>query len=165
VEDSIAYVKNLHHRMKQLQERKVIMTELAGRARLAQSPQQTASTLFLYPQLNENLLPRMRLDSSSASTKEDLNKFHEFFGNCVTKLHLHLDNSLPHKFSIEMLCRPQPCLQSQIFLCFESLFLEIKQCTITTVRNFVMCVILAQVCNCCQLYCPFRSISMLISPK
>lgn len=148
VDDSIALVKNLHHRIIQLQERKVVMTELACRARLAESPQQTTSTLFFYPQLKENLLPLRWLDSSSVST-EDLNKFHEFFGKCVTRLHLHSDDSVPFKFSVEMLCRPQPCLQSQIFLCLESLSLEVKQCTITTVRDFVMCVILAQVCNCC----------------
>lgn len=147
VDDSIEYVKNLHHRIKSLQERKV---ELNKSAAAATSNQQTAcerGRVELRHGVSSPSQVKMEKAALAVSqnprlSEEELKGIHDVLRSCVEKMEVHAD--LPHQVVIEMVCKPQPRLQSNILLCMENLNLDVMQCSINKIAHRLICVITAK---------------------
>jgi hypothetical protein len=143
VDDSIEFVKNLHHRIKSLQARKV---------ELHQASTQKTAACRRGPM--EVLQPRCGSSPVKESTKgpvlsrrprvseEELKGIHDLLRSCLEKLEVHAD--LPHQVVIEMVCKLQPRLQSNVLLCMENLNLEVMQCSITKIAHRLIYVIIAK---------------------
>lgn len=148
MDDSIEYVKNLHHRIKSLQERKV---ELNKSAAAATSNQQTAcerGRVELRHGVSSPSQVKMEKAALAVSqnprlSEEELKGIHDVLRSCVEKMEVHAD--LPHQVVIEMVCKPQPRLQSNILLCMENLNLDVMQCSINKIAHRLICVITAKV--------------------
>jgi hypothetical protein len=168
VDDSIEYVKNLHHRIKVLQQRKLEMKQSATPALSPRTIQHTPTqrgriTTVAAEAVAEagaaaaQKLSRRDEDCKTqikvGATKEDLNEIHALLRSCLEKIDIHVD--LPHQVLIELVCRPQRHFQSLIFQCLESLRLDVSQCSITKAAHRVVCVVSAQVQNELKLHLTF----------
>lgn len=138
VDDSIEYVKNLHHRIKSLQERKVELEQSKTATRKGPIVAYGASS----PKEPEAATPTL-LSRRARLSDEQINGIHDVLRTCLEKMEVHAD--LPHQVVIEMVCKPQPRLQSNILLCMESLKLDVMQCSITKIAHRLICVITAKV--------------------
>lgn len=72
----------------------------------------------------------------------ELKGIHDVLRSCLEKMEVHAD--LPHQVVIEMICKQQPRLQSNILLCMESLNLDVMQCSITKIAHRLIYVIVAK---------------------
>lgn len=145
MDDSIEYVKNLHHRIKSLQERKAELNHQPAAATTSNDQRGRKA-------LGETIMPQPSHGSptkrASASRRprishEELSAIHVLLRSCLEKMEVHAD--LPHQVVIEMVCKPQPRLQSNILLCLENLNLDVMQCSITKIAHRLICVITAKV--------------------
>lgn len=160
VDDSIEYVKNLHHRVKVLQQRKLEMKQSATAALSPRTIQQTPTqrgritTVAVEAAAEAGAAAAQKLSRRDEDCntqikvgppKEDLNEIYALLRSCLEKIDIHVD--LPHQVLIELVCRPQHHFQSLIFQCLESLRLDVSQCSITKAAQRVVCVVSAQVQN------------------
>ncbi|CAM6019519.1 unnamed protein product [Sphagnum balticum] len=120
VSDSAEYVKNLHHRINVLRQRRMELMNVDSK--------KFSNTTSV---------------SRSFPTEEELSESNIELKSCVEKLEVFLD--LPHKLVIHMMCRPQPKFQSNMLQGMESLQLEVLQCNISRVAfGHVICIISAK---------------------
>ncbi|CAK9870204.1 unnamed protein product [Sphagnum jensenii] len=156
VSDSAEYVKNLHHRINVLRQRRMELMNVA-----ASSPpvvqQQYSSNKLLQDQsydpqaaaaaachqVDSKKFSNTTSVSRSFPTEEELSESNIELKSCVEKLEVFVD--LPHKLVIHMMCRPQPKFQSNMLQGMESLQLEVLQSNISRVAfGHVICIISAK---------------------
>lgn len=140
MDDSIEYVKNLHHRIKSLQERKVEMNQSKAATRKGPIVAHGAASS---PKEPEAAATPTALSRRARLSEEQMSGIHDVLRSCLERMEVHAD--LPHQVVIEMVCKPQPRLQSNILLCMESLKLDVLQCSITKIAHRLICVITAKV--------------------
>ncbi|KAG0562011.1 hypothetical protein KC19_9G110300 [Ceratodon purpureus] len=141
VDDSIEYVKNLHHRIKSLQERKVELNNQSAAGATSNDRRGRKAEVLQQPSHGSPIKKGVATRRPRISEAE-LSAIHDVLRSCLEKMEVHAD--LPHQVVIEMVCKPQPRLQSNILLCLENLDLDVMQCSITKIAHRLICVITAK---------------------
>lgn len=146
VEDSIAHLKNLHHRIEELQGRRSDLqratTVKLDRKRARVHPEGAAEVLQPYeggPSKSRETPAAAQIPSIS---QDEMRNIHDLLGNCLEKMEVHADR--PRQVVIEMVCKPRPRLQSVILQCLEALKLDVMHCSITKVAQRLIVVIIAK---------------------
>lgn len=146
VDDSIVHVKNLHHRIQILQQRRLQLQQavaVKSVGNIANGCRRVAlKVLQPYPVSPSKLQERPVATPRSTLPQEELSKIHSLLRNCLEKIEVHAD--LPHQVVIELVCRHQPRLQSNILQYLEHMNLDITHCCITKVAHRLVCVITAK---------------------
>jgi hypothetical protein len=143
VDDSIEYVKNLHHRIKSLQERKVELNNQSAAATTSNDRRGRKAEVLQRPCHGSPFQEKGAVSRRPHMSEDELNSIHALLRSCLEKMEVHAD--LPNQVVIEMVCKPQPRLQSNILLCLESFNLDVMQCSITKIAHRLICVITAKV--------------------
>lgn len=142
VDDSIEYVKNLHHRIKSLQERKVELNNQSAAATTSNDRRDRKAEVLQRPCHGSPFQEKGAVSRRPRMSEDELNSVHALLRSCLEKMEVHAD--LPNQVVIEMVCKPQPRLQSNILLCLESFNLDVMQCSITKIAHRLICVITAK---------------------
>lgn len=141
------HVKNLHHRIQILQQRRLQLQQavaVKSVGKIANGCRRVAlKVLQPYPVSPSKLQERPVATPRSTLPQEELSKIHSLLRNCLEKIEVHAD--LPHQVVIELVCRHQPRLQSNILQYLEHMNLDITHCCITKVAHRLVCVITAKV--------------------
>lgn len=92
--------------------------------------------------------PESLQKSASPNTRkpvspEEMSKIRAMLRSSLESMQVHTD--MPNQVVINMVCRPQPRLQSNILQCLESLSLDVIQCSITKISHRLICIITAKV--------------------
>lgn len=150
VDDSIEYVKNLHHRIKSLQKRKEALAQASANP-LAKGNTANGTACWKWPKaevlqqqqpaLASPEKPKVKPPKSPVSP-EEMSRIRAALRTSLESIQVHTD--MPNQIVINMVCRPQPRLQSNVLVCLESLDLDVMQCSITKVSQRLICVITAR---------------------
>ncbi|XP_024393784.1 uncharacterized protein [Physcomitrium patens] len=142
VDDSIQYVNNLHHRIKELQNRKVELNQSATCLQKVVASRRRKSFGGLQPTSPDNVNEKKAAVQRLPISPQELSRIHTLLRSSLEKMEVHAD--LPNQVVIEMVFHPQPRLQSNILQCLESLNLDVMQCSITKIAHRLICVVTAQ---------------------
>ena len=143
VDDSIEYVKNLHHRIKSLQERRAELNSQSAAAATSNDLLGRKGEIWQQPSHGSPAKNKTPLARRPRMSEDEINGIHSLLRSCLEKMEVHGD--LPNQVVIEMVCKPQPRLQSNILMCLENLNLDVLQCSITKIAHRLICVIAAKV--------------------
>lgn len=143
VDDSIEFVKNLHHRIKSLQARKAELGQASTQKTAAcrRGPMEVLQPRYGSSPMKESTKAPM-LSRRPRVSEAELKRILDLLRNSLEKMEVHAD--LPHQVVIEMICKLQPRLQSNVLLCMENLNLEVMQCSITKIAHRLIYVIIAK---------------------
>jgi len=134
VEHSIQHVKNLHHRKKDLQQKR---TEMA---------KATRTLPLLGPRLAaQNTVATMHpLEIDIDKKISETNDIAKTTGSFFEKVEVHLN--LPQEIMVEMTCRSDHAhFQSQVFRALERLRMDVAQCSVSRARGLILCSLVLQV--------------------
>ncbi|KAG0609723.1 hypothetical protein M758_7G009000 [Ceratodon purpureus] len=147
VEDSIQYVKSLHHRVKELHQKRSEMKSNVISCQTTDTLKQKSKNVLLNSdqktQINPpaQCLPKAGLKNSVASPPDESDALAKSSGSIET-IEVHLD--LPHQIVIEMTCRPHRHIQSQIMVALERLGMDVSRCSISKLHNRLICVLVVK---------------------
>ena len=140
VEDSIQYVKSLHHRVKELHEKRSEMKS-------SKVSSQTADMLKKGPVLpdadQKAPAPPKEVVKNPATSQSESDHALATSRSSVEKIEVHLD--LPHQIVVEMTCLPHRHIQSQIMAALERLRMDVARCSISNLYNRLICVVVVKV--------------------
>ena len=137
VEDSIQYVKILHHRVEELNEKRSKMKSNANPTTAK------ATAPGLNSDKNHVVGPATITAKNPALAASPSESRRHVLSGRIEKIEVHMD--LPHQIVIEMTCRPHRHIQSQIMAALERLGLEVSRCSISKLHNRLICIIVVKV--------------------
>lgn len=148
VEDSIQYLKNLHHRLKDLEQKRSEMkssctTDTAMKQINAPGPAPFHVTVAKEISSRPGLNKVVSVDNNIVSSPSESNDMIALANTSIEKVEVHVD--LPQEIVIEMTCRSHGHIQSQILQTLERLRMDVLRCSISKLHGRIMCVVVVKV--------------------
>jgi hypothetical protein len=147
VEDSIQYVKSLHHRVKELHEKRSEMKSSMVSSQTADMLKKKKSPVL--PDADQKALevtpaaPPKEVVKNPGTSLSESDHALATSRSSVEKIEVHLD--LPHQIVVEMTCLPHRHIQSQIMAALERLRMDVARCSISNLHNRLICVVVVKV--------------------
>ncbi|KAG0558118.1 hypothetical protein KC19_10G005900 [Ceratodon purpureus] len=145
VEDSIQYLKNLHHRLKDLeQKRSEIKSSCTPETAIGHINAPGPALFHVAKKSSRPGIDKVvSVDNNIVSSPSEPNDMAALANTSIEKVEVHLD--LPHEIVIEMTCRSHGKIQSQILIALERLRMDLLRCSISNLHGRIMCVVVVKV--------------------